>query len=418
MKSVSSSQISNPTRPIRIFILRANRPNGGRLMKLLVFAHQPPPLHGQSQMVQYLVEGFRADPSLGVEVFHVDARLSDSLEDVGSARGGKLSLLLTYCFQALRLRFRHGIHDLYYVPTPPKRNSLYRDWVVMALLRPWFKRVIFHWHAVGLGEWLETEGRPWERWISRRLLGNVSLALILSEFNRADAARLHPRRIAVVGNGIADPCPDFGSSLSPTRAQRFRERIENGGEVRVLFLALCSRDKGVFDALEAVALANAAGTAGEHRLRFRLAVAGTFPTPELEREFDEQCRDPRLREAVTKLGFQKGSDKAAALRDADLFLFPTYYAAEGQPLNVMEAMAHGLPVVTTHWRAIPDMLPTDYGGLVEPRSPAQAGTALASIALASDGTKERQEFERRFSLDAHLRTLAGAVRAGVEKLKG
>ena len=65
-------------------------------MKLLVFAHVPPPLHGQSQMVQYLVEGLRADPSLGIEVIHVDARLSEGLEDVGTARGGKLPRLLRF----------------------------------------------------------------------------------------------------------------------------------------------------------------------------------------------------------------------------------------------------------------------------------------------------------------------------------
>ena len=67
-------------------------------MKLLVFAHVPPPHHGQSQMVQYLVEGFRNDPALGIEVIHVDARLSEDLADVGSARGGKLSRLLGYCW--------------------------------------------------------------------------------------------------------------------------------------------------------------------------------------------------------------------------------------------------------------------------------------------------------------------------------
>ena len=63
-------------------------------MKLVVFAHVPPPHHGQSQMVQYLVEGFRRRPDLGIEVEHVDARLSDDLTDVGSARGGKLPRLL------------------------------------------------------------------------------------------------------------------------------------------------------------------------------------------------------------------------------------------------------------------------------------------------------------------------------------
>ena len=41
-------------------------------MKVLVFAHTPPPHHGQSQMVQYMVDGFRANPSMGIEVVIAD----------------------------------------------------------------------------------------------------------------------------------------------------------------------------------------------------------------------------------------------------------------------------------------------------------------------------------------------------------
>ncbi len=379
-------------------------------MKLLVFAHVPPPVHGQSQMVQYLVDGFRADPSLGIEVHHVDARLSDSLEDVGSARGGKLTRLIGYAFQALRLRWMHGIQDLYYVPSPPKRNSLYRDWIVLALLRPWFRRVHFHWHAVGLGEWLDTQARPWERWISHRLLGGVAQSIILSEFNRPDASRLSPRSISVVGNAVTDPCPDFSRRLAAERRRRFVQRRETGGEVRVLFLALCSRDKGVFDALEAIAIANANGATGVHRLRFRLAVAGTFPTTELEQEFDARVRELNLGSRVERVGFVTGEGKLAALRDADLFLFPTYYAAEGQPLNLIEAMAHGLPIVTTRWRAIPDLIPSGYPGLIPIQDPAAAAAALAAQSLNADGLAERAVFEQRFTLPAHLRTLAGAIR--------
>ncbi len=379
-------------------------------MKLLVFAHVPPPVHGQSQMVQYLVDGFRANPSLGVEAFHVDARLSDSLEDVGSARGGKLTRLLGYVVEALRLRWRHGIRDLYYVPSPPKRTSLYRDWILLALLRPWFRRVHFHWHAVGLGEWLETQARPWERTLSHWLLGGIAHSIVLSEFSRGDAQRLAPRRVRVVSNGIPDPCPEFAAQVAPERQRRFAQRRDSGGEVRVLFLALCSRDKGVFDALEAVSLANATGTGGAHRLRFRLAVAGTFPTPELEREFETRVRELGMDERVSRLGFVQGDAKDAALQEADLFLFPTFYAAEGQPLNLMEAMAHGLPVITTRWRAIPDLVPIGYPGLVPTRDPAAAAKALVSQALNANGLAERAEFERRFSLPAHLSALAKALR--------
>ncbi|HTH49131.1 MAG TPA: glycosyltransferase [Candidatus Limnocylindria bacterium] len=378
-------------------------------MKLLVFAHVPPPLHGQSQMVQYLVEGLRADPSLGIEVIHVDARLSDGLEDVGTARGGKLPRLLRFCAQAIRLRLMHGVTTLYYVPTPPKRTPLYRDWIALALLRPWFRDVVFHWHAVGLGEWLATQARPWERWLSRRLLGGVSLCIVLAEAGRADAERLKPRRTVVVGNGVTDPCPDFATALGPERATRFARRQAEGGEVMVLFMALCTRDKGVFDAVEAIALANGLGAKEPKPLRFRLTVGGTFPTPALEQEFQQLVRDRGVTDSVEHVGFLQGEAKAAALRAADVFLFPTYYANEGQPLGVAEAMAFGLPVVTTRWRAIPEMLPAGSRGLVEPRQPAQAAAALVTMAQTADGKAHRAEFERKFTLTAHLRAIAQAI---------
>ena len=381
-------------------------------MKLLVFAHVPPPHHGQSQMVQYLVEGFRNDPALGIEVIHVDARLSEDLADVGSARGGKLSRLLGYCWQAIRVRFVHGVTTWYYVPSPPKRNSLYRDWIVLLLVRPFFRHSVHHWHAVGLGAWLEEHARPWERWISHRLLGRPTLAITLSAFNSPDALRFRPRRSEVVANGVPDPCPDFHSTLESVRRQRHRDR-QSGGLVRVLFLAHCTPDKGIFDALEAVALANAneASQPAAQRLDFHLDVAGSFVTPEDEARYQERIARPDLKGRVRTLGFVKGEAKSACLRSADVFLFPSYYANEGQPLNLIEAMAHGLVPVTTHWRGIPEMLPDGYAGLVQPRDPAAAAVALRQVALAEDGIRFRTLGLARFGLDAHLRRLAEVLQS-------
>src|SRR5436190_12127287 len=135
-----------------------------RFMKLLVFAHTPPPHHGQSYMVQLMLEGFGGDRRkhhsrakqpktdngpLNIECYHVNARLSRKLEDIGDFRVGKFVLLLGYCLQVLWCRFRYGINNFYYIPAPGKRSALYRDWVVMALCRKLFKRVILHWHAAG-----------------------------------------------------------------------------------------------------------------------------------------------------------------------------------------------------------------------------------------------------------------------------
>src|SRR5882757_8260343 len=58
------------------------RPNSSLDMKLLVFAHTPPPHHGQSYMVQLMLAGFGGDARrkkgaaaspYGVECYHVNA---------------------------------------------------------------------------------------------------------------------------------------------------------------------------------------------------------------------------------------------------------------------------------------------------------------------------------------------------------
>ncbi|HTL72497.1 MAG TPA: hypothetical protein VL863_04270, partial [bacterium] len=188
-------------------------------MKLLVFAHTPPPHHGQSYMVQLMLEGFGGDarrPRLtpeanrfGIECYHVNARFSRGLSDIGEFQGTKMLLVLWFCAQALWLRFRYGVKNLYYVPAPGKRVALYRDWLVMLICRPFFQRVILHWHAAGLAKWLETETTIGSRAATYRLFKPVDLSLVLSRYNFADAQKLLSRQIAVVNNGIPDPCPDF-----------------------------------------------------------------------------------------------------------------------------------------------------------------------------------------------------------------
>ena len=97
-------------------------------MKLLVFAHTPPPHHGQSYMVRLMLDGFGGDHRRnartaeasrhGITCYHVNARLSRNLEDIGEFRPQKVLLLLSYCLQAIWCRFRYGVTTLYYIPSP------------------------------------------------------------------------------------------------------------------------------------------------------------------------------------------------------------------------------------------------------------------------------------------------------------
>ncbi|HTL17882.1 MAG TPA: hypothetical protein VL793_11640, partial [Patescibacteria group bacterium] len=109
-------------------------------MKLLIFAHTPPPHHGQSYMVQLMLAGFGGDRRkhngriesngsaaegryYGIECYHVNARLSKKLEDIGDLRIGKFLLLLSYCLQAIWCRYRYGVTTMYYIPAPGKPSA-------------------------------------------------------------------------------------------------------------------------------------------------------------------------------------------------------------------------------------------------------------------------------------------------------
>src|SRR3954463_14499864 len=183
-------------------------------MKLLVFAHTPPPHHGQIYMVQLMLQGLGGDcrnrkkagpgtmqPSASpfdIELYHVNARLSKKLEDIGDLRMGKFGLLLLYCFQAIWCRFRYGVQNFYYIPAPGKPSALYRDWLVMAVCRLFYKRVVLHWHAAGLAKWLEMVVQLRTRSMTYRLMKHVDLSIVLSEYNRADAEKIYSRRIKIV----------------------------------------------------------------------------------------------------------------------------------------------------------------------------------------------------------------------------
>lgn len=412
------------------------------LMKLLVFAHTPPPLHGQSYMVQLMLQGFGGDqigrasrapgtPSpgadLGIECFHVNTRLSRRLEDIGGFQGIKLLRLLGYCLEAIWYRFRYGVKNFYFIPAPGKKSALYRDWMVLFICRPFFERVILHWHAAGLGKWLETSVQMPARSLTYRLAKQADLSIVLSRYNIADAEKLMPQRVRVVSNGISDPCPDFRQKLLPRRLARYaaREKLlsgrtltpedlhHTGGDpqvVRVLFLAHCMEEKGLFDAMRAVVLANRTLAEQQSPIRLKLTAAGTFVTAEERATFDRLIADPEFERAVEYLGFVSGDGKERAFQQSDLFVFPTYYLGENQPVNLIESMAYGLPIITTRWRSLSEMLPADYPGLVSIKSPDKIAAALLNVMTMETGEGFRQMYLGRFTLEAHLGKLAEAIR--------
>ena len=358
-------------------------------MKLLVLAQTPPPLHGQSLMVQTAVVGL---PRHGIEVHHVNLRLSRSHADIGGWRPGKILAVLDACFHAIVARFTAGCDTLYYVPAPAKRGALYRDWIVMALCRPFFRRLVLHFHNGGLGEWIEKKLTAPERALTRALLGRADLAIVLADALRADAEALAPRAIEVVANGIAAPQP----RMSPPPASP---------PFNVLFLGACSEEKGLFVAAEAVLAANR--QLGRHNVV--LTAAGSFTSAGEAQRFAALASSAGG--ALRHVDFARGAALEQLWAETHCLCVPTHYAHEAQPLVVIEALARGVPVVATAWRAIPDTVLHADARLVPIRDvPALTEALLAARGNPNSGAAGRSVYERRFTIERHLSQLGAVLR--------
>ena len=381
-------------------------------------------------MVKLMLDGFGgdvrnrapSDPPPEIECYHINARFSDTLEDIGTFRLGKLLLLFRYCLSAIWCRFRYGVNVFYYVPAPGKRAALIRDWVVMLLCRPFFKYFVHHWHAVGLGDWLAEEGSWLERRFTRALLGRPALGVALAIASMRDALWFRSRNVELIPNGIPDPCPAFDLEILPLRKARLQARRDlltgtvpreqpgtgDPSAFRVLFLGNLLRDKGIFDTLDAVALANSTLRARGSPLKMQLSVAGAVPDGDGEQEFKMRIDQPDLRGSVEWHGFVSGSAKTNLLRECDCLCFPSYYHAESFGLVVVEAMASGMPIVTSRWRALPSLLPPGYPGIVAPKHPDETAAKLIA-AMSEDGAPLRAWYLAHFTESVHLENLQKVI---------
>jgi glycosyltransferase involved in cell wall biosynthesis len=336
------------------------------------------------------------------------------MTDVGGIRPGKVFLLFRYLAQALFLRFRHGIEAFYYVPAPVKPSALLRDWIVLPLARLFFKKIILHWEAGGLGTWCDTPPVTWARLLTRWCVQRADLSIALNEYSRQECNRLAPRLSIIVPNGIPDPCPDFETTVLPLRLRRFHKRqlhpapyaIRNPpstiSHFRILYLAHCTRSKGLFDALESVFRLPESCPAC-------LTIAGAFMSAEEQHEFETRRRAHPPHISVMVAGFVSGEEKNRLLRESDCLIFPSTYPAEVQPVSVVEALAWGLPPVVYQWRGVGELL---QGTGLTPVPVGQIDRltqALQECACYSDFDRCRRVFLQHYHVDAFLKGMTQAL---------
>ena len=67
------------------------------------------------------------------------------------------------------------------------------------------------------------------------------------------------------------------------------------------------------------------------------------------------------------------------IKKYDVLLLPTYWEGEGYPGIIIEAFSQGKPVISTHWKSIPEIVNDKLGFLIEPKNHIELKNAITSF---------------------------------------
>lgn len=127
-------------------------------------------------------------------------------------------------------------------------------------------------------------------------------------------------------------------------------------EMKVLYLSNLMKEKGIVEFLIALKKLKDLG------VDFKVDIAG-----KIEDESKEEITGylENLKDHVTYHGVVHGKMKENLLKESNVFILPTYYKMEGQPIALIEAMATGNIIITTRHAGIPDIISEKNGFFVE-----------------------------------------------------
>lgn len=267
-------------------------------------------------------------------------------------------------------RIREWRPDVIYVATAHNWPALLRD-LPLALTVPRGRPpLVVHLHG-SESERLGARGHALFKACSACLARRAAAVMLLSAEEREEWERFCPEgRYEVVVNPFV-PAEVSAGNARGTAAACAAPPV-------LLTVARLIPQKGILDLVEALAIVCRDRSS-------RLLIVGSGPARD---ELARRVERLGLCDLVDLLGYVKGPALDSAFRSADVFVLASYHD-EGFPLSVMEAMGHGLPIVTTRIRGCADHLAPDVNAVFVPPRDARAIAAAIERLLDDDDLRMR-----------------------------
>lgn len=246
-------------------------------------------------------------------------------------------------------------------------------------------------HGADMSSHLDRRGDHDYRFLAEH--GDLFLPISTHWKEKLEAIGFPPQRTHVHHMGV--DCSTFSFKA--------RRRAE-GEPVRLVSVARLTEKKGLAYAIRAIA----AYVATDEAEDVQYTIVGGGPLEDGHRQLAARLG---VEDVVEFAGWMEAGEVADVLQKAHLFMAPSVTASngdkEGIPVAIMEAMACGLPVISTYHSGIPELVEDRVTGrLVEERNVTGLADAIGDLAASPDawvdyGRAGRRKVEDEFDI-THL----------------
>lgn len=363
--------------------------------RILMVAMFPPPYSSGERIVNLTVQKM-LEEKYTTDIINVSTGMLNPKNFGVKKISNQLTSLWLYikAIQQIKRKLKENQYHAFYFVTPSSSFGHIRDFYMIKGLGRKAGKILAFIHN---GNFDSVLCKKSHEKITRSFIDKVDKFVFLSEGLRQKATKyIDAAKCVVIKNSI-DAVVTFND-------EEIKRKInEYNGSLHIVYISNMNPTKGYMD------LAVAVKILAERKAFINMHVdfVGEWLSEEQLLSFNSFITENKLDNIIKVHG--KINDRVqikAMLYQSNIFVLPTYFSQEAQPLSIIEALNAGTPVIATKHASIPEYIADGYNGfLVSKQAPEEIANAIEQLAditlwktLAANA---RQSFTDQFSMEVY-----------------
>lgn len=352
---------------------------------ILILGKLPPPYIGPAIATEIIL---KSSLNEHYNLIHTDTKINHNIQEMGMFRVGKI-------FKSIGIywKFKQQLKlvkpKLILVPISQTTMGFLKDSIYILLAKQTGAKVIIQLRGSNWKKWLQETPGSVKKYIKYTLKRTEGVIVLGECLKHLFTDYYNEKNIHVVPNGANYTIP---------------AKINTGiNKIKLLYLANFLKSKGFKEILEALTLLTKRGITN-----WELEAAGNWYDSNYENSCKKLIDENSLN--VTLHEPKWGADKFQLFANADVFVF-TPNEPEGHPWVIVEAMAAGLPIISTNQGAISESVINNSNGFIIEEGNPQSLSEKLEILIKNEsmriemGKKSEAYYFEKFTEESMVKNL-------------